>query len=304
MAELSINKRALGSDVINRQVDESIGVSSSVSPFGVIGKNKIGIDSKLNDSSKSSDNPFKIAGSVTSVISQASQIANNSSSINQIDEQSVDNIEDENYQGEIYKTRKSPKNLSSYINRTYNKYYSASDFVIRVRGNGGDPVWLDKASGVAVNESLSSTPIYTLGDSRVNFFSRGNLLVSGFISVNMVSADYMSKVLAVINGAAKSFKYLTAREQLALTPEKLRQYLKEKEEFETQEIESMSTLGYSDYGLFTIELIYNNSDAISRVTAFSREILECRIVGFEQGIDIGGDGQLVDGYRFIAKEII
>ena len=64
----------------------------------------------------------------------------------------------------------------------YNKYYSASDFIIKIKTENSEAIWLDKASGVAVSESLSSNPIYTLGDSRVNFFSRGNLIVTGLPS--------------------------------------------------------------------------------------------------------------------------
>ena len=186
----------------------------------------------------------------------------------------------------------------------YNKYYSASDFIIKIKTENSEAIWLDKASGVAVSESLSSNPIYTLGDSRVNFFSRGNLIVTGFISVNTISADYISRVLANINGQIKNFKPLTPREQMALSAEKLKAYLKEKEKYEQQEVEALSTLGFADYSLFTVELEYNNSDAVEKVTSFSREILDCRIIGFEHGVDIGGDGQLVDGYKFIAREIV
>ena len=186
----------------------------------------------------------------------------------------------------------------------YNKYYSASDFIIKIKTENSEAIWLDKASGVAVSESLSSNPIYTLGDSRVNFFSRGNLIVTGFISVNTISADYISRVLANINGKIKNFKPLTPREQMALSAQKLKAYLKEKEKYEQQEVEDLSTLGFADYSLFTVELEYNNSDAVEKVTSFSREILDCRIIGFEHGVDIGGDGQLVDGYKFIAREIV
>lgn len=186
----------------------------------------------------------------------------------------------------------------------YNKYYSASDFIIKIKTENSEAIWLDKASGVAVSESLSSNPIYTLGDSRVNFFSRGNLIVTGFISVNTISADYISRVLANINGKIKNFKPLTPREQMALSAQKLNAYLKEKEKYEQQEVEALSTLGFADYSLFTVELEYNNSDAVEKVTSFSREILDCRIIGFEHGVDIGGDGQLVDGYKFIAREIV
>lgn len=94
------------------------------------------------------------------------------------------------------------------------------------------------------------------------------------------------------------------KKQLALTAEELKKYQEEKKKFDQEQVEVKSSLGFSDYDLFTIELVYNNSDAIDRRTSFSREIIDCRIVGYEQGVDIGGDGQLIDGYRFIAREVI
>lgn len=214
----------------------------------------------------------------------------------------VDQIDDLDF-ASTTQLSKSPKQIG-YTPSLYNKYYSASDFKIRISLESSEGIWLDKASGVAVSESLSSSPIYTLGNSMVDFFSKGNQVVTGVLSVNTVSADYISKVLGVLNGRVKAFKYLTTKEQLALSVEQLKEYKKQREAHENQSIEVLSTLGFSDYPLFDIELEYNNSDAIQRVTSFSREIKGCRIIGFEQAIDIGNDGQLVDGYRFIAKEII
>ena len=191
-----------------------------------------------------------------------------------------------------------------YSPSLYNKYYSASDFIIRLKTDGSEKIWLDKAVGVAVSESLSSVPVYTVGNSRFQFLSKGNLIVNGLISINTTSSDYMAKVLANINAKYRVFKVLTPSEQLALTAEELKKYQEEKKKFDQEKVEVKSSLGFSDYDLFTIELVYNNSDAIDRRTSFSREIIDCRIVGYEQGVDIGGDGQLIDGYRFIAREVI
>ena len=60
-----------------------------------------------------------------------------------------------------------------YSPSLYNKYYSASDFIIRLKTDGSEKIWLDKAVGVAVSESLSSVPVYTVGNSRFQFLSAG-----------------------------------------------------------------------------------------------------------------------------------
>lgn len=185
----------------------------------------------------------------------------------------------------------------------YDKYYSSSDVIIKVIGSTGLPIWVDKASGIAFSESLGSVPVYTIGDSKAKFFMRGNLSVSGFISINMTNVEYFSKILHTANSSSKAFRVLPPYEVISMSPQEMAEYKAQLLNYQKEEAESKSTLQLSDYPLFNIEMEYNNSDPVYKVKTKRRTITECRIVGFEQGVDIGGDGQLVDGYKFIAKEV-
>lgn len=182
----------------------------------------------------------------------------------------------------------------------YNKYYSASDFRVYI----GD-ILLDKASGVMINESLSSLPIYTIGNSRYDFLSRGNIIVSGFITINKSDKDYIARVLSSYreNGTV-NFKSLSPYEQMQLTTEELAAYKKKEKQYKESDVSSKSVLDWADLEPFTINLVYNNADVITAGEDHRIAIIECRIVGYEHGVDISSDGQLIDGYKFIAKEVV
>ena len=70
------------------------------------------------------------------------------------------------------------------------------------------------------------------------------------------------------------------------------------------EVSAKSVLDLSDLDPFTLNLVYNNSDVISRGVQQQISIIECRVIGFEHNVDIGSDGQLIDGYKFIGKEVV
>lgn len=204
---------------------------------------------------------------------------------------------------DIYKEQNRIAKKTKYTNNIYTKYFSASDFVIKVVGTTGSSIWLDRASGLAVTESLGSAHIYTVGDSRAKFFMRGNLAVSGFISINFTSPTYLPRAVTKATSVSTSFKKLTIREVAKLNASELAQYKIDMSTYENTSIDPMSTLELSDLPLFNIELEYNNTDPTNIVTSITKTIYNVQLTGYEQGVDIGSDGQLVDGYRFIAKEM-
>ena len=181
----------------------------------------------------------------------------------------------------------------------YTKYYSSSDFKIYI----GD-ILLDYAASVAFSESLSSVPVYTIGNSRYSFLSRGNLLVSGYISINKAGKDYLARTLANFRDNKVSFKSLSPYEQMQLTADELNAYKEKEARYMASEVSAKSVLDLSDLDPFTLNLVYNNSDVISRGVQQQISIIECRVIGFEHNVDIGSDGQLIDGYKFIGKEVV
>lgn len=194
------------------------------------------------------------------------------------------------------KGKRQPKG-HSFVNGLYNKYYSSSDCMIYI-----EDIWLDKVSGIGINESLSSVPIYTIGNSRYSFLSRGNNIVTGFISINKCTKDYLPRVLENINKNSE-FRKLTPYEQMQLTSEELRVYKEKEAAMESGKVSNKSVLDWADLDAFNITISYNNGDPTMAGVKQYVDIQEIRIIGFETSIDIGSDGQLIDGYRFIAKEV-
>ena len=181
----------------------------------------------------------------------------------------------------------------------YTKYYSASDFNIYI----GD-IFIDRAAGVAVGESLTSTPIYTIGNSRYDFLARGNVIVNGILRINKAEKDYIARVLAHYRGRENNFRALSSYEQVQLTSEELAKYRKQLKQFQSEQVSAKSVLDWADLGVFTIHMVYNNADAVTEGVQQRISIIECRIVGYEHSVDIGSDGQLIDEYKFIGKEVI
>lgn len=181
----------------------------------------------------------------------------------------------------------------------YTKYYSSSDFNLYI----GD-ILIDRAAGIAVGESLTSTPIYAIGNSRYDFLARGNVIVNGIIRINKAEKDYLARVISHYRGRTNEFKILSSYEQLQLTSEELAKYRKQLKEYQNEQVSAKSVLDWADLGSFTIHMVYNNSDAVTEGVQQRISIVECRIVGYEHSVDIGSDGQLIDGYKFIAKEVI
>ena len=192
---------------------------------------------------------------------------------------------------------KRPAQGHGFVNGLYNKYYSSSDCMIYI-----EDIWLDKVSGIGINESLSSVPIYTIGNSRYSFLSRGNNMVTGFISINKCNKDYLPRVLDNINKTSE-FRRLTPYEQMQLTSEELRVYKEKEAAMEIGKVSNKSVLDWADLDTFNITIAYNNGDPTMSVVRQYVDIQEIRIIVFETSVDIVSDGQLVDGYRFIAKEV-
>lgn len=183
----------------------------------------------------------------------------------------------------------------------YDRYYSASDVTVFIyEKNTNNKLWLDKASGIALNESLSSAPIYTLGNSRFHFLTKGNVITSGILTVNINDPHYLGKVMTHITTPPR-FKRLSPEEQISLSYYSLQEYKLAERKYLKSVTYADGILGMSDYPLVNIELVYNNSDVTEYRESFTRTISDIRFTSYEEGISITSDGQLVNGFRFVAR---
>ncbi len=182
---------------------------------------------------------------------------------------------------------------------SYTQYYSSSDVFIYLLG-GGKTLHLDKANGIGFAESLDSFPTYGLGDSEFAFINQGNVIVNGYIDVNLIHTDYINKTIEYLfsdtNIDNKAARKLT---------------LKDLRDMSVAELEAFamggSSLGKSRklQGIkrgFTINVIFNNTTPLRPdISPSSIVFYEC--VMLDNGIQVASenDGQIVNRYRFAAK---
>lgn len=82
------------------------------------------------------------------------------------------------------------------MNKIYDHYYSSSDAIIYLRNPLTDmTVHLDKIVGISYSHSISSVPIYSLGNIEPIFFTRGNSLVQGYLDFAFKSDKYLKTAL-------------------------------------------------------------------------------------------------------------
>ena len=186
----------------------------------------------------------------------------------------------------------------------YDHYYSGSDVNIYLRYvPSGRMVHLDKALGIGFNHSMSTIPIYTLGNVNPSFFSRGNSLIQGSMDLVFKSDKYLQTVI----------NHLINEKALEKERDKLEAMLSQNGTLDSEDIKrlallqntapmTMKTTSISDImNLFEIQINFDNSN--STVEGKSRIItLEgIKFTGEMMNIHSSEENALVDRYTFLGK---
>ena len=194
----------------------------------------------------------------------------------------------------------------------YDFYYTASDVTVNFHYPvTNKTVNIDQCISIGFRHTMSSMPVYTLGNISPVFFSRGNSLVQGQLDLAFKSNAYMQTALNyLINqdsldnaGQALKTKFLEHeknKKKPALTPEEyseLSAFLLSPSI--TSSKKSISTMNY----LFDIEITFNNSNSTRESNSKVIKIKGVKIS--EQSISVMShdEGTLVDRYTFMAKNI-
>lgn len=186
----------------------------------------------------------------------------------------------------------------------YDHYYSGSDVNIYLKYvPSGRMVHLDKALGIGFNHSMSTIPIYTLGNVNPSFFSRGNSLIQGSMDLVFKSDKYLQTVI----------NHLINEKALEKERDKLEAMLSQNGTLDSEDIKrlallqntapmTMKTTSISDImNLFEIQINFDNSN--STVDGKSRIItLEgIKFTGEMMNIHSSEENALVDRYTFLGK---
>lgn len=195
----------------------------------------------------------------------------------------------------------------------YDNYYSGSDaFVYLESKNNDSQVYLDKLYGIGYRDSISSMPIYGLGDSEFAFISKGNVILSFSLDVNVIHENYLTQAVHYAFGnikaeAAKSnpiqdisFSDLNKRSI---------QQLQKNADILVGETGKILTSKRIHTALlhelpryFTTRVVFNNSQPLhvdERSSGFL--IIDCVVISKESETYIDKDGQMIQRYNFVGK---
>ena len=186
----------------------------------------------------------------------------------------------------------------------YDHYYSGSDVNIYLRYvPSGRIVHLDKAIGVGFSHSMSTIPIYTLGNVNPSFFSRGNSLVQGSLDIVFKSEQYLQKTI----------NYLINKEELNSEKEKLEARLSQNGTLDSSDIKrlallqntspmTMKTTSISDImNLFEIQISFDNSNSTTEGKLRTINLEGIKFTGEMMSIHSSEENAIVDRYTFLGK---
>lgn len=181
---------------------------------------------------------------------------------------------------------------------SYVQYYSSSDVFIYMHNND-KVLHLDKANGIGYSEGLDSFPTYGIGDSEFAFINQGNVIVNGYIDVNLIHSDYINKAVNYIY-SSEEFNNKVKR---GITLKDLREMsIRQMRTFATGESESNSSKLQNITRGFSLKIVFNNSTPLRPDIGPSNvSFYEC--VFLDNGMQVASeqDGQIVNRYRFVAK---
>ncbi len=195
----------------------------------------------------------------------------------------------------------------------YDNYYSGSDaFIYFESKNNDNQVYMDKLYGFGYRDSISSMPIYGLGNSEFAFVSRGNVILSFSIDVNVIHENYLTQAIhyAVGNITKVDAKKtdLTNFSFADLNRRSLSQLAKEElivSEYTNDILKSKkiyTPLLHKLPRYFTTRVIFNNSKHLhvdEKSSGFL--IVDCVVISKESETYIDKDGQMIQRYNFVGK---
>ena len=162
-------------------------------------------------------------------------------------------------------------------------------------------VKLDKLAGIGWGEQLTSSPVYGIGSSFHGFVTKGNLSVTGVLSINFTDDVYLTKIIDEVTQSGG-----TLYESDDAIFEKWKQ-------LEHREAENVGTELYlkrtldSKTGIermlsgFNIRVVFDNGNLYHGDESKTYVLRDIKILSHENGATSGTDGAITQTYRFIAR---
>jgi len=188
----------------------------------------------------------------------------------------------------------------------YTNYYTASDTSVFIEHpNSPNVVMIDTLAGVGWVEALTSSPINGLGEQRYGFINSGNVLVNGAIHLNFTHQHYMQCILEEVSLSIIEQGLTTEEIFSNMSLEGLDQEVRKRKLREAKQIASESKKGIQSFPEdFNIRVVFNNGNIYHDDSNKTFLIKGCKIVSSGMSPSIADDGQLIQEYKFIGREVV
>ena len=187
----------------------------------------------------------------------------------------------------------------------YDNYYTGSDVNVYLYYPLTDKrVHVDKAMGIGYNHSISTAPVYILGNGDPAFFTRGNSLVQGNLDLAHKSIKYLKTGISYLLSKAdlndeKVDLYIKVRDNTASKEEVLRYG-----SLQNELITDMSTISISEiFHEFELIIEFNNTNSNKTGVTESVVLEGLKFNSSSTNVYSTEESVLVDRLTFMAKNL-
>jgi hypothetical protein len=191
----------------------------------------------------------------------------------------------------------------------YSNYYSAADVTAFIEGTSeGGIVMLDKLKSVGFSESISSGPIYGVGNPKFGFVNTGNLFINGFLDFNFIHPNYLKNAILIAkpphkldldNSNIKS-KFTSASHTELNNAVNLIKNAQAAIANSPPSATGIDTFPEN----FNIRIVFNNGNLYYGDTPKTYIIRGVKIVGSQLSSSVTMDGAISILYKFLARDLV
>lgn len=187
----------------------------------------------------------------------------------------------------------------------YDQYYTGSDVNVYLYYPLTDRrVHIDKALGIGYSHSMSSAPVYVLGNVDPAFFTRGNSLIQGNLDLAFKSIKYLK---TGINYLLNKTNLNSEKAELQLKVKNktaTKQDVHRLSKLQNETITDMTTISISQiFHLFEIIIEFNNTNSNSTGETSSIVLEGIKFISEGMNIYSTEESALVDRISFLGKNV-
>lgn len=188
----------------------------------------------------------------------------------------------------------------------YKYFYSSSDVQIYLTNRSHtQQIKVDSALSIAYNLHQTSNPIYSLGNRKVQFFSKGNTVANGILSIAFQDEEALKYALDYINSDGKSSTYSSSRLGKKMSNAEFKANSNSQQNARSFNVEGgkrLISIG-AIQPLFHIKLYFNNETAIRGSDTKVICLSDVDMVGEGMQVSSSQDASLSLVYRFNFKDV-